>query len=77
LDGVTRDREESTLGQLRRAAAHLFPEGVPQERALAVWGYLVRYGDEFIDAARSAALEPPSEHSASREDSVAGGATAE
>ena len=77
LDGVTRDREESTLAQLRRAAANLFPEGVPQERALAVWVYLVRYGNEFIDAARSAALEPPSEHSASREDGVAGGATAE
>jgi uncharacterized protein YllA (UPF0747 family) len=77
LDAATRDREESTLGQLRRAAANLFPEGVPQERALAVWGYLVRYGDEFIDAARSASLEPPSEHSASREDGVAGGATAE
>ncbi|MGB5302607.1 MAG: bacillithiol biosynthesis cysteine-adding enzyme BshC [Gemmatimonadota bacterium] len=77
LDNVTRDREESTLGQLRRAAANLFPEGVPQERALAVWVYLARYGDEFIDAARSAALESPSEHSASRADGVAGGATAE
>jgi len=77
LDNVTRDREESTLGQLRRAAANLYPEGVPQERALAVWVYLARYGDEFIDAARSAALESPSEHSASRADGVAGGATAE
>ena len=77
LDSVTREREESTLGQLRRAAANLFPDGIPQERALAVWVYLARYGDEFIDAARSAALEAPSEHPSSRVDGVAGGATAE
>lgn len=77
LDSVTREREESTLGQLRRAAANLFPDGIPQERALAVWVYLARYGDEFIEAARSAALEAPSEHSSSLADGVAGGATAE
>jgi uncharacterized protein YllA (UPF0747 family) len=74
---VTREREESTLGQLRRAAANLFPDGIPQERALAVWVYLARYGDGFIQAARSAALEAASEHSSYRADGVAGGATAE
>jgi bacillithiol biosynthesis cysteine-adding enzyme BshC len=77
LDSVTREREESTLGQLRRAAANLFPDGIPQERALAVWVYLARYGDGFIEAARSAALGAPSKHSSSGADGVAGGATAE
>lgn len=77
LDSATREREESTLGQLRRAAANLFPDGIPQERALAVWVYLARYGDGFIEAARAAALEAPSGHSSSRADGVAGGATAE
>ena len=77
LDSVTREREESTLGQLRRAAANLFPDGIPQERALTVWVYLARYGDGFIEAARSAALEAPSKHSSSGADGVAGGAAAE
>ena len=77
LDSVTRDREQTTIGQLRRAAANLFPGGTPQERALAAWVYLARYGDGFIDALRAAALEPPPPDAASRGDGVAGAATEE
>ncbi len=60
LDRMTRDREGATLGQLQRAAANLYPDGNPQERALAVWVYLARHGDEFLDAVRAASLDPSS-----------------
>jgi bacillithiol biosynthesis cysteine-adding enzyme BshC len=47
-----RQQNETRLEQLRKAAANLYPEGVPQERLLNVYPYLVRYGPGLIDAIR-------------------------
>jgi uncharacterized protein YllA (UPF0747 family) len=58
LDRITRDREGATLGQVQRAAANLYPDGNAQERALAVWVYLARHGDRFLEAVRTASLHP-------------------
>ncbi len=58
LDRMTRDREGATLGQVQRAAANLYPDGNAQERALAVWVYLARHGDRFLEAVRTASLHP-------------------
>ena len=43
-----RKRSAIETGQLRRAAAHLFPEGVPQERSLNILPFLGRYGDGLL-----------------------------
>lgn len=77
LDRMTRDREEAALGQLRRAATHLYPDGTAQERAVAVWVYLARHGERFLEAARIAALGTPGEAPESLSDGVAGGSAAE
>ncbi len=72
LDRMTRDREQASLGQLRRAAANLYPNGKSQERSLATYVYLARYGDRFLDAARAAALLPPLDEAPPPGDGVAG-----
>ena len=43
-------KNEVQSSQLEVAQRHLFPEGQPQERILAPVYYLVRYGNEFVDA---------------------------
>lgn len=45
-----RQRNETRLEQIRKAAVHLYPEGAPQERVLNVYPYLVRYGPGLIGA---------------------------
>jgi bacillithiol biosynthesis cysteine-adding enzyme BshC len=77
LDAMTRDREGAAIEQLRRAAANLYPDGIPQERAVATWVYLARHGGEFVDAAIAAALGPPAGDAVPRVDGVAGASPAE
>lgn len=77
LDRATRDREATALGQLRRAATNLYPDGIPQERAMATWVYLARYGDTFLEAVRAAALQPSAQDGAAREGGVAGASPAD
>lgn len=40
---------EIALAQLEKAQLHLFPDGVPQERAMNAFYYLSRYGGAFLD----------------------------
>jgi bacillithiol biosynthesis cysteine-adding enzyme BshC len=54
MDRMTRDRERAAIAQLQRASTHLYPGGVPQERSIAIWAFLSRYGDDFLDAALKA-----------------------
>ncbi|MBI4521211.1 MAG: bacillithiol biosynthesis cysteine-adding enzyme BshC [Gemmatimonadetes bacterium] len=49
LQAVKR-RDDVAISQATKARAHLFPEGTPQERVLNVFYYLVRYGDELLQA---------------------------
>ncbi|MEQ8329681.1 MAG: bacillithiol biosynthesis cysteine-adding enzyme BshC [Longimicrobiales bacterium] len=42
--------KEIALAQLEKAQLHLFPDGVPQERAMNAFYYLSRYGGAFLDA---------------------------
>lgn len=49
VDRETRQRLEARLGQVRRAAANLYPGRRPQERVLNPFPYLCRYGPEFVD----------------------------
>jgi len=43
-----RRAEELSLDQVAKAQAHLYPEGVRQERMLNPFYYLMRYGDDFL-----------------------------
>lgn len=43
-------KNEIGLEQLRKASVNLFPNGLPQERALSVVFYLARYGPAIVDA---------------------------
>ena len=49
IDRDTRERLDARLGQVRRAAANLYPGRRPQERVLNPFPYLCRYGPEFVD----------------------------
>lgn len=40
---------EIALAQLEKAHVHLFPRGMPQERAMNPFYYLARYGGAFLD----------------------------
>ncbi len=77
LDRMTREREQTSLGQLRRAAANLYPNGRPQERSLATYVYLARHGVGILEAALAAASLPPPREEGSSGDGVAGGTAAE
>jgi uncharacterized protein YllA (UPF0747 family) len=72
LDSTTRDREGTMIAQLRRVAANLYPDGIPQERALATYVFLARHGDRFLEAVRAAAIGPPLSDAAGPRDGVAG-----
>lgn len=48
IDAGVRERETSRLQSVRKCAAHLFPDGNPQERSVNPYYYLVRYGPELI-----------------------------
>ncbi|WP_419161999.1 bacillithiol biosynthesis cysteine-adding enzyme BshC [Candidatus Palauibacter sp.] len=49
VDRLTRQRLDVRIGQVRRAAASLFPGRRPQERVLSPFPFLCRYGPELID----------------------------
>ena len=42
-------KEDIAVGQVRKAADHLYPGGRPQERVFNVVPYLLKYGPAFID----------------------------
>ena len=77
LDSLTRDRERTVIAQLRRVAVNLYPDGIPQERALATYVFLARHGDLLLEAGRAAALGPPPEDAPGPPDGVAGATPAE
>ncbi len=46
-----KQQNETTVRQLANARTSLFPLGKPQERVINVSHFLIRYGDDFLDAA--------------------------
>lgn len=50
VDARLREEGEVLLEQIRKAALHLHPEGVAQERVLSPLYYLARYGAPFLEA---------------------------
>jgi bacillithiol synthase len=48
VDARVRERQEILVSQARRAAAHLYPGGRPQERVVGPWPFLARYGPGFL-----------------------------
>jgi len=59
VDGRVEERQEVLVRQIRKAAAHLYPEGKPQERVLNPLYYLARYGRDFVAAVEEAGRERP------------------
>lgn len=51
------ERHEVILGQIRKAARHLHPDGRPQERTQSPLYYFARYGDGFLRAVVRASRE--------------------
>lgn len=49
VDRETRRRLEIEIGQIRRCAEQLFPDGAPQERVSSPFYYLARYGPALVD----------------------------
>jgi len=49
VDDRVEERHEVVLGQIRKAARHLWPDGRPQERVLTPFYYLARYGRGFLE----------------------------
>ena len=50
--GRVEERHEVLLGQIEKAAAHLWPDRRPQERTLSPFYYLSRYGGAFVEELR-------------------------
>jgi len=50
-------QNETTVRQLGNARASLFPMGKPQERVFNITHFLVRYGNDFIDAVFERCME--------------------
>lgn len=59
VDARTRERLDTKLAQVRRAARHLYPGGAPQERVLSPLYYLLSYGDLFLDEVHRVCLAGP------------------
>lgn len=57
VDDRVRERHDVLLRQIRKAAAHLYPGGEPQERVLSPFYYLARYGDVFLEQLSRAGRE--------------------
>lgn len=57
VDGRVEERQEVLVRQIRKAAAHLYPDGEPQERVLNPLYYLARYGGDFLAAVEDAGRE--------------------
>lgn len=49
VDDRVEEQHEVVLGQIRKAARHLWPAGDPQERVLTPFYYLARYGPAFLE----------------------------
>ncbi len=58
---VWKRRQEESVQQIRRARAHLFPEGKLQERVYSPVGYAARFGPELM-AQLAAGLGGPGSH---------------
>ncbi len=50
VDARVRERQEVLIAQIRKAAAHLYPDSRPQERVISPLYYLARYGPDLVDA---------------------------
>lgn len=59
VDERVEERQEVLVRQIRKAAAHLHPDGSPQERVLNPLYYLSRYGEGFLDAVEEAGRGRP------------------
>ena len=59
VDGRVEERQEVLVRQIRKAAAHLYPDGKPQERVLNPLYYLSRYGRDFVSAVEEAGRARP------------------
>lgn len=57
VNARVRERQEVLIGQIRKAASHLFPDGRPQERVISPLYYLTRYGPELVDALEARTAE--------------------
>lgn len=57
VDDRVRERHEVVGAQIRKAAAHLYPGGDPQERVVSPFYYLARYGSSFVDRVEEATRE--------------------
>lgn len=55
VDHRVEERQAALLGQLDKAAVHLYPDGKPQERVLNPLYYLARYDGAFVEAVDRAA----------------------
>lgn len=49
VDRRVEEQNEVLLQQIRKAAAHLWPDGRPQERVISPLYYLARYGSAFVE----------------------------
>lgn len=59
VDGRVEERQEVVVRQIRKAAAHFYPDGSPQERVLNPLYYLSRYGRDFLAAVEEAGRQRP------------------
>lgn len=59
VDRRVEERQEVLVRQIRKAAAHLYPDGEPQERVLNPLYYLARYGRDFLAAVEAAGRQRP------------------
>ncbi len=57
VSGRVDEQHEVLLRQIRKAAAHLRPDGRPQERIQSPLYYFARYGDAFLEAVERASRE--------------------
>lgn len=59
VDDRVEERREVVVRQIRKAAAHLYPDGAPQERVINPLYYLARYGHDFLNAVEEAGRDRP------------------
>jgi uncharacterized protein YllA (UPF0747 family) len=49
IESRTREQQTTLVDQVAKAALHLYPEGLPQERVLSPFFFLARYGRDFVE----------------------------
>lgn len=64
VDQRVEEQNDVLLRQIRKAAAHLWPAGKPQERVLSPLYYLARYGSAFVDQVAERTRERIAHHDA-------------